>query len=134
MDYNKLQQKKNIPFFTSNNVRLPSNITDLNSCQPTLRLTPLKLYSASSFHLPSTSINSCFHTGPKVLLTPLKKSIQRQPFKYKLSFNRRRKAFPSITKCNSKKCLCCNYLSCKSTIKSNTNGRVFSVNFISDID
>ena len=41
---------------------------------------------------------------------------------------------PSISKCNAKRCSCCKHLCCKSTIKSNVNGRQFSVITNSDLD
>ena len=42
--------------------------------------------------------------------------------------------YPTISKCNAKRCSCCNHLCCKSTIKSNVNGRQFSVITNSDLD
>ena len=42
--------------------------------------------------------------------------------------------YPSISKCNAKRCSCCKHLCCKSTIKSNVNGRQFSVITNSDLN
>ena len=41
---------------------------------------------------------------------------------------------PCISKCNGKRCSCCKHLCCKSTIKSNVNGRRFSVVTYSDLN
>ena len=43
-----------------------------------------------------------------------------------MSKYRRSVVYPSISKCNAKRCSCCKHLCCKSTIKSNVNGRQFS--------
>ena len=40
--------------------------------------------------------------------------------------------YPSISKCNAKRCRCCKHICCKITIKSNVNGRQFSVVIYSD--
>ena len=42
--------------------------------------------------------------------------------------------YPSISKCNAKKCNCCNHLCSKITITSSVNGRAFSVVNDSDLD
>ena len=42
--------------------------------------------------------------------------------------------YPSISKCNAKKCNCCNHLCSKTTITSSVNGRTFSVVNDSDLD
>lgn len=101
----------------------------------TVPITPLKLHSATSFSLPSVNISNCFHNVPKVTLSRLPNSLIR---KHKLndSFNLSRKGrmYPLISKCNAKRCKCCNYLSCRSTIKSSVNGRQFSVEIPCDID
>ena len=65
-------------------VQIPKNITNFSLLQPSVRIKPLNLQSASSFHVPSISINKCFYNGPKVVISPLKSSIQRLS-----SFNKR---------------------------------------------
>jgi hypothetical protein len=45
----------------------------------------------------------------------------------------RKQFFPSISKCNRKRCCTCKYLSCKSVIQSTSNRRNFSINIPSDV-
>ena len=118
---------------SASSVFIPPNITDFKSLQPTVRLRPLQLHSASQFHVPSISINKCFYNGPKVVLSPLKSIISNRSYNIR-SLNRRRRLHPQINKCNARRCMCCNYLTCSSTIKSTVNGRVFSTNFTSDVN
>ncbi len=84
-------------------VHIPSNTTNFASLQPYVPLTPLKLYSATSFHIPSRSINKCFHNGPKVVLSPLKSSIKRNNSVLFRPLNKRRRVHPIIEKCNAKR-------------------------------
>ena len=117
-------------------VQIPHNLVNFQNMQPSVRLQRLKIGSASSFHIPSSSINTIFLNGPKVQLSPLKKSILRK-FKVKRHsrfLNKRHRVFPTINKCSSERCKCCKALSTKSTIKSLVNGRVFSVKLTSDFD
>ena len=65
-----------------------------------------------------------------VRLSPLKSHVLRNS----RSKYRRSVVYPSISKCNAKRCSCCKHLCCKSTIKSNVNGRQFSVIYNSDLD
>ena len=44
-----------------------------------------------------------------------------------MSKYRRSVVYPSISKCNPKRCSCCKHLCCKSTIKSHVNCRQLSV-------
>ena len=63
------------------------------------------------------------HNNLRVRLSPLKSHILRKytnPFK-------RCGMYPSISKCNAKRCKCCKHLSTKTTVTSSDNGRQFSV-------
>lgn len=84
-------------------VQIPRNITDFCATQPVVQIVPLKLHAASSFHLPSQSIQDCFHNGPKVVLSPLKMSFQRNDSFLTYQINRRRRVHPCIEKCNAKR-------------------------------
>ena len=42
--------------------------------------------------------------------------------------------YPSISKCNAKRCKCCKHLSTLTTVTSSVNGRPFSVINNSDLD
>jgi hypothetical protein len=130
MNQFKIQTLKvaGLQIHSGSSIQIPQNITNFSDLQPVVRLNTLNLHSASAFHVPSISINKCFHSGPKIVLSPTKMSIHRNS-----SNNRRLFYYKHIEKCNTKKCLCCKYLSCQSTIRSTVNGRVFSVNLASDV-
>ena len=118
---------------SGSSVKIPQNITNFSVLQPVVRLNTLNLHSASSFHVPSISINKCFHSGPKVVLSPIKFSIRRNSFINQQLLNKKHRVYPKIYKCSTKRCGCCNFLSCRSTIRSTVNGRVFSVKLPSDV-
>ena len=133
---------RNIPSLKLSPLRLHSarslhipNSDQLFQSKPIVSLPRLKLHSANSFVLPSTNVSNCFHNGPRVTLSPLSNALIRKYNinQYTSSLGNRR-MYPSISKCNSKRCRCCNYLSCNSTIKSSVNGRIFSINLPSNID
>ena len=114
-------------------VHVPSNILRFKLKQPSIRLNPLNLHSARSFHFPSVSSSDIFHNGPKVVLSPLKLSVARKYLvHHKLHFPKLRQ-YHKISKCNSNRCVCCKYLACKPTIKSTVNGRTFNVKLNTDI-
>ena len=94
-----------------------------NSMLPSVYVSPLKLHSATKINLHGVSGSSLFRNHLKVRLSPLKSPVLRNSW----SKYRRSVVYPSITKCNAKRCSCCTHLCCKSTIKSNVNGRQFSV-------
>ena len=71
-----------------------------------------------------------FRNHLKVRLSRLKSPVPRNS----RSKYRRSVVYPSISKCNAKRCSCCKHLCCKSTIKSNVNGRQFSVMTNFDLD
>jgi len=115
-------------------VQIPKNVTNFALLQPSVRIKPLNLQSASSFHVPLISINKCFYNGPKVAISPLKSSIQHWSSFNKWTLHKRHRVYSRIFKCNAKRCImCCNNLACNSTISSTVYGRVFSVNLLLDI-
>lgn len=123
---------------SASSIQIPQNNSSFLRTKPYVRLTPLNLHSATSFHVPSNNITRIFNNGSKVSVTPLGSPVLRKyhiksPFRNHLVHSRRR-VFPSIYKCNAKRCCCCNYLSCKSTIKSAVNGRLFNVCLASNVD
>jgi len=88
---------------SASSVQIPNHITNFRSLQPYVQLKPLKLHSASSFHVPSQSINNCFHNGPRIVLSPLKVSIQRNTSVSVRQLNKRHRVHPVIDKCNTKR-------------------------------
>ena len=97
---------------------------------PALRLRPLNLLSASSVNLHGLANTSIFHNNLRVMLSPLKSPVLR---KYSNPF-KRPGMYPSISKCNAKRCNCCMNLCTNSTVTSSVNGRKFSVVNNSDLD
>ena len=112
-------------------VRIPHSTNNFQNLLPTVRVTtPLNLFSASTVNLHGASNSNMFRNNLQVRLSPLKSPILRNyinPFK-------RPGMYPSISKCNAKKCNCCNYLFSKTTITSSVNGRTLSVVNDSDLD
>ena len=103
-------------------VRIHHSTINFQNLLPTVRVTPLHLFSASTVNLHGASNSN--------MLSPHKSPILRKyinPFK-------RPGMYPSISKCNAKKCNCCNHLCSKTTIISSVNGRTFSVVNDSDLD
>ena len=115
-------------------VHIPSHVLRYKLKIPCIRLKPLNLHSARSFHFPSVSSSDIFHNGPKIVLSPLKRSVARKYSVHnKLRFPKQRQ-YHKISKCNSNRCVCCKYLVCKPHIKSTVNGRTFNVKLNTDID
>ena len=96
----------------------------------TVRIPPFNLFSASTVNLHGASNSNMFRNYLQIRLSPLKSPILRKcinPFK-------RPGMYPSISKCNAKKCNWCNHLCSKTIITSSVNGRTFSVVNDSDLD
>ena len=115
---------------SASSVRIPNFINNFRTLIPALRLRPLNLLSASSVNLHDLANSSIFHNNPRVMLSPLKSSVLR---KYSNPF-KRPGIYPSISKCNAKRCNCCMHLCTNSTVTSSVNGWKFSVVNNSDLD
>ena len=114
---------------SASSVRIPNSINNFRTLIPTVRLRPLNLLTASSVSLHGLAYTSIFH-NLWVMLSPLKSPVLR---KYSNPF-KRSGMYPSISKCNAKRCSCCMYLCANSTVTSSVNGRKFSVVNNSDLD
>ena len=115
---------------SASSIQIPRSTNRYNSMLPSVYVSPLKLHSATKINLHGVSGSALFRNHLKVRLSPLKSSVLRNS----RSKYRRSVVHPSISKCNATRCSCCNHLCCKSTIKSNVNGRQFSVITNSDLD
>ena len=115
---------------SASSVRIPNSINNFRTLIPTLRLRPLNLSSASSVNLHGLANTSIFHNNLRVMLSPLKSPVLR---KYSNPF-KRPGMYPSISKCNVKRCNYCMHLCTNSTVTSSVNGRKFSVVNNSDLD
>ena len=114
---------------SASSVRIPNSINNFRTLIPALRLRPLTLVSASSVNLHGLANTSIFHNNLRVMLSPLKSPVLR---KYSNPF-KRPGMYPSISKCNAKRCNCCMHLCTNSTVTSSVNGRKFSVVSNSDL-
>ena len=111
-------------------IQIPQSSNRYNSILPSVYVSPLKLFSATKIDLHGVSDSALFGNHFKVCLSPLKSpALRNSRSKY-----RRSVVYPFIAKCNDKRCSCCKHLCCKSTIKSNVNGRQFSVITYSDLE
>ena len=108
-------------------VRIPNSINCFRTLIPAMRLRPL---SASSVNLHGLANTSIFQNNRRVMLFPLKSPVLR---KYSNLF-KRHGMYPSISKCNAKRCNCCKHLCTNSTVTSSVNGRKFSVVNNSNLD
>lgn len=136
---NKIQNNFNINSLNLSSVssdHILRNLHKYRFLQPSVCLLPLKLTSVSSVHVPTSSVSNIFHHGPRIVLSPLKESIIRKSLVHlnSLPLVKKHRTHYNISKCNSKRCMCCNFISTRSTIKSLINGRVFSVKLNSDVD
>ena len=115
---------------SASSVRIPNSINNFRTLISALRLRPLNLLSASTVNLHGLANISIFHNNLRVMLSPLKSPVLR---KYSNPF-KRPGMYPSISKCNAKRCNCCMHLCTNSTVTSSVNGRKFSVVNNSDLD
>ena len=113
---------------SASSIQIPQSTNRYNSMLPSV--SPQKLHSATKINLHGVSDSALFRNHLKVRLSPLKSPVLRNS----RSEYRRSVVYPSISKCNAKSCSCCKHICCKSTIKSNVNGRQFSVVTNSDLD
>ena len=112
--------------YSASSVQIPSSTRKFNTMLPSIKIRPLNILSASSVNLHG----NVFHNNLRIRLSALKSHILR---KYTNPFKRCGK-YPSISKCNAKRCKCCKHLSTKSTVTSSVNGRQFSIINNSDLD
>ena len=97
---------------------------------PSTYVSPLKLHFATKINLHGVSDSALLRNHLRFRLSPLTSPVLRNS----RSKYRRSVVYPSTSKCNAKRCTCCKHVCCKSTIKSNVNGRQFLVITNSDLD
>ena len=114
----------------ASSIQISRSSNRYNVMLPSIYISPLKLHSATKINLHGVSYSALFRNHFKVRLSPLKSPVRRNS----RSKYRGRVVYPSISKCNAKRCSYCKHLCCKSTIKTNVNGRQFSVITNSDLD
>ena len=93
-----------------------------------LNISPIRLLSASSVHIPS-SVNNFRNMLPAIRLYPLRSHIIR---KYTKPFNafKRCSIYPNVSKCNAKRCVCCTHLCTKSTITPSVMVDIYNINVL----
>ena len=109
---------------------IPNSINNFRTLIPAVRLRPLNLLSASSINLHGLANTSIFYNNLRVMLSPLKSKVL---LKYSNPF-KKPGMYPSISKCNAKRCNCYKHLCTNSTVTSSVNGRKFSVVNNSDLN
>ena len=115
---------------SASSVRIAYSINNFLTLIPGVRLRRLNLLSAYSVNLHGLANTNIFTNNLRVRLSPLKSPLLR---KYSSPF-KRHGMYPSISKCNAKRCNCCKHLCTNSTVTSSVNGRTFSVVNNSDLD
>ena len=86
---------------TASTVRIPHSTNNFQNLLPTVRVTPLNLFSASTVNLHGASNSNMFRNNLQIRLSPLKSPILR---KY-INPSKRPGMYPSISKCNAKNAL-----------------------------
>ena len=115
---------------SNSSIQIPQSTNRYNFMLPSVFVSPLKLHLATKINLHGDSDSALFRNHLKVRLSLLKPPVLRNS----RSKYRRSVVYPSISKCNAKRCSCRKHLFCKSTIKSNVNGRQLSLITNSDLD
>ena len=111
---------------------------------PRVLLTPLRLPSVSTLHLPGVSCKKLF-TTTKVTISPLHLSSPnsespsisnsvRTAKSFRLSNHIINRRFSKISTCNARRCLTCHLISCESTITSSINGNTYGIKIDKDTD
>ena len=92
----------------------------------------ISLHSASYVRI-SSSVNNFRDMLPTIRLSPLRSPIIR---KYTKPFDafKRRGMYPNVSKCNAKRCVCCEHLCTKTTITPSVNGKQFCIISNNDMD
>ena len=108
---------------SASSVQIPSSTRKFNITLPSIKIRPLNTLSGFAVNLHGTTNSNVFHNNLSIRLSPLKSPILRKC----TNLFKRCGMYPSISKCNAKRCKCCKYLSTKYTVTSSVNGRQFSV-------
>ena len=111
-------------------VQIPSSTRKPNTMLSSIKIRHLNILSTSSVNLHGLTNTNVFHNNLRMRLSPLKSHFLQKytnPFK-------RCGMYPSISKCNAKRCKCCKHLSTISTVTSSVNGRQISVINNSELD
>ena len=126
------------------NLNMATNLLNCKQRSPRVLLTPLRLPSVSSLHLPGVSCKKLFTTTKVTLFSPSLLVLQipnlsqfltqvglQSPFRLANRINR---GFSKISTCNARRCLTCHHISCKSTITSSINGNRYGIQIDKDVD
>ena len=108
---------------SASSLQIPSSTRNFNIMFPSMKKRLLNILSTSSVNLHGITNSNVFHNNLRIRLSPLKPPILR---KYSNPF-KRCGMYPSISRCNAKRCKSCKHLSTKYTVTSSVNGRHISV-------
>ena len=90
---------------SASSVRIPHSINNFRTMLPLVLVRPVNLFSAASVNFSGAGNTNMFKNNLRIRLSPLKSPILRKytnPFK-------RSGMYPSISKCNAKRCRCCSH-------------------------
>ena len=91
---------------STTSIQIPRSTHNFRTMLPSVRIRPLNLFFASSINLQGAANTNVFRNNLRVRLSPLKSPILHKytnPFK-------RRGMYPSISKCNAKRCRSCKHI------------------------
>ena len=114
---------------SASSVGIPHSINNFRVMLPSVLVSPINLFSAASVNFRGAGNTNLFKNNLSVRLSPIKSPIIRKytdPFKTS-------GMYPSISKCNTKRCRCCSHFCTASNVSSSVNGRHFSVVNLSDL-
>ena len=116
---------------SASSVEIPSSTRKFNTLLPSIKIRPLNILSAYSVNLHAIINSNVLHNNLRIRLSPLKSPTL---CKYTNPF-KRCGMYLSISKCNAKRCkFCKQLLSTRTTVTSSVKGRQFSVINNSELD
>ena len=96
---------------SASSIRIPQSTNRYNSMLPSVYVSPQNLHWVTRINLHGVSDSVLVRNHLKVCLSLLKSPVLRNS----RSKYRRSVVYPSISKCNAKRCSCCKHLCCNST-------------------
>ena len=135
---------RNLCLASTGSSNMATNLLNFKQRSPRVLLTPLRLPSVSTLHLPGVSCKKLF-TTTKVTISPLHFSSPnsksppisnsaRTAKSFRLSNHIINRRFSKISMCNARRCLTCHHISCESTITSSINGNRYGIKIDKDTD
>ena len=123
---------------------MATSLLNFKHRSPRVLLTPLRLPSVSTLHLPCVSWKQLF-SNTKVTISSLHlgspnskskpiSNLARTTKSFRLSNRINRRFFSKRSTCNAWRCLTCHHISCESTVTSSINGGRCGIGLDRDVD